>query len=224
MPIYLLGEAAMAEPALGRMPGLCDYRNSGTTFLIEHAFDVDVRRWYRKGLIVSGTTFLCHWLISDSKTASLKVKVESDDRVRLIYRVRMPGKRWRQLERPVSMVWDSCRFGGRRPWFICPICGRSMAVLYLGGASPVDFCCRVCARLKYTSQRGGPRLRSTRKLEKIRRQLGGSGSLDEPFPDKPRTMQWKRYLRIWETAVQVEEELLRRSAFLFRWFEREANR
>src|SRR6266851_768463 len=135
---YLWGEATMAQDAQRRMPGLCDYYRSCSTYsLVERAFDIDVRRWSRRGLLVLGTTFLCHWLTEEDRTATLKVRVESDDQVRLIYRVRMPRKRWQQLERTVSIVWDSCRYGGRRPWLICPNCGQSMAVLYLGGASPI---------------------------------------------------------------------------------------
>jgi hypothetical protein len=174
-------------------------------------------------LLIPGTTFLCHWLTDNEGTASLKVRVESEEQVRLIYRVRVPGKRWQQLERTVSIVWDSCRYGGRRPWLICPNCGHSMAVLYLGGSSPL-FLCRRCAGLKYLSQCGGPRLSLMRKAEKIRRQLGGSGSLDEPFPYKPRYMPWKKYLRAREIGVQTEKEWLRRSAYLFRLIEREAAR
>jgi len=201
----------MAQDAQRRMPGLCDYYRSCSTYsLVERAFDIDVRRWSRRGLLVLGTTFLCHWLTEEDRTATLKVRVESDDQVRLIYRVRMPRRRWQQLERTVSIVWDSCRYGGRRPWLICPNCGQSMAVLYLGGASPIAFCCRQCAGLKYTSQHGGARLRSMRKAQKIRRQLGGSELLLEPFPDKPQAMRLRRYLRLRETAERIEEEWFRR--------------
>jgi hypothetical protein len=212
----------MKPDSRARMPGLCDYQNCANSSAVEHAFDIDVRRWRRGGLLIPGTTFLCHWLTDKRKAASLKVRVESEGQVRLIYRVRMPRKRWQQLERTISIVWDSCRYGGRRPWLTCPNCGQSMAVLYLGGSSPFSFSCRRCAGLKYLSQCGGSRLSLMRKAEKIRRQLGGSGSLDDPFPDKPRYMQWKRYLRTREIGVQTEEEWLRRSAYLFRLIEREA--
>jgi hypothetical protein len=224
MRTHLLGEAPMEADSRARMPGLFDYQNCATSSAVEEAFDIDVRRWRRGELLIPGTTFLCHWLTDNEGTAMLKVRVESEEQVRLIYRVRVPGKRWQKLERAVTIVWDSCRYGGRRPWFICPNCGDSLAVLYLGGASPFSFSCRRCAGLKYLSQCSGPRLSLMRKAQKIRRQLGGSGSLDERFPDKPRTMRWKRYLRTREMGVQTEEEWLRRSAYLFRWLEREAAR
>ncbi len=220
MEIRLLGEAVMvANPR--RISGLCDYQNWSPSSLIESAFDIDVRRWQRRGFLVPGTIFLCHWLVGlacSNRLAWLTARVECDDRVRLIYRVRMPPKRWQKVEQEVSLVWDSCRYGGRRPWFLCPQFGQSGAVLYLGGRS-ISFCCRRCAGLKYGSQYGGARLRFLRKAERIRRRLGGSSSLDAPFPDKPRTMRWVRYLRLREAAQRAEEEWLRRSAYLFRGLE-----
>src|SRR5450631_3394674 len=126
----------------------------------------------------------------------------------------MPGKRWQQMDQRVWIVWHSCRYGGQRPWLLCPACVRRMAVLYLGGASALSFSCRRCAKLKYDSQRSGPRLRLMRKAQKLRRQLGGSGSLWKPFPEKPPVMQWRRYERVKELAMNAEEEWRRRSQYL----------
>ena len=197
------------------MPGLCDYQHSPSTLgLVEYAFDIDVRRWHRSNLLIANTTFQCVWRTNDGKTASLKVPVVSEEKVRLVYRVRMPGKAWEQLDKPVSIVWNGCRYGGRRPWFLCPECPRRVAVLYLGGTSPLSFSCRQCAGLKYDSQRNGTRLRLMRKAQKIRRQLGGSGSLQESFPDRPRAMHVKRYQRMKQLALTAEEEWRRRSEYL----------
>jgi hypothetical protein len=218
MEVRLFGEAAAMVAKPQRRFGLCDYQSWSPSAVVESAFDIDVRRWQRRGLLVPGMTFLCHWavwLAFSYRIAWLTGQVESDDRVRLTYRVRMPRKRWQNLDQEVSLVWDSCRYGGRRPWFLCPHCGQSVAVLYLGGRS-ISFCCRQCAGLKYRSQDGGTRLRLMRKAEKIRSRLGGSPSVWIPFPDKPRTMRWSRYLRLRETAERAEEEWLRRSAYLFR--------
>lgn len=210
----------MAPNPQGRMPGLCDYRHGFSTLsLVECALDIDVRRWQRRNLLVADTTFQCLWSTNDAKAASLKVRVVSKELVRLLYRVRMPQKRWEQLDKPVSVVWTGCRYGGQRPWFLCPECLRRAAVLYLGGASPLSFSCRLCAKLKYDSQRNGPRLRMLRKAEEIRRQLGGSGSLDESFPDRPSNMREKKYQRIKMLATCAEEKWRRRSEYLLRWFE-----
>jgi len=60
----------------------------------------------------------------------------------------------------------------------------------------------------------GTRLRLMRKAQKIRRQLGGSGSLQESFPDRPRAMHEKRYQRMKQLALTAEEEWRRRSEYL----------
>src|ERR1700686_4781698 len=116
---------------------------------VECAFDIDVRRWQRRGLLIPGTTFLAFWrtygagTASDGRSASLKVRVVSADEVGLIYRVRMPGRpRWQEMDQRVRIVRHPCRYGGQRPWLLCPACVRRVAVLYLGGASAFSFSCR----------------------------------------------------------------------------------
>ena len=40
--------------------------------------------------------------------------------------------------------------GGRRPWFLCPVCRRRVGVLYHTDSLP--FRCRICCDLVYSSQ------------------------------------------------------------------------
>ena len=222
---HLIGEGKIDPNSRGRRPGLCDYRDKISTFsLVEYTFDIDVRRWQRRGFLLPDTTFLILWRTDERGVCSLRVRVISENQVRLIYRVRMPGKRWQRKEQPVWVVRDNCRYGGRRPWLLCPACARRVAVLHLGGASPLSFSCRRCARLKYECERSAARLRSLRKAEKLRRKLGGNGSLSEPFPEKPRAMREERYSRIKKLALSAEAEWLRRSAYLFHWVDRELER
>jgi hypothetical protein len=61
------------------------------------------------------------------------------------------------------------------------------------------------------------------KAQKIRRQLGGTGSLEEPFPSKPVSMHWRKYLRLQEKGINAEKEWLDRSEYLFKLIEREAD-
>lgn len=41
-----------------------------------------------------------------------------------------------------------CQFGGTRPWFRCPSCGRRSRFLYEMGST---YICRLCSRLTYAS-------------------------------------------------------------------------
>lgn len=67
------------------------------------------------------------------------------------------------------------------------------------------FRCRHCHGLKYESQYEPPWLRGTTRAQKIRERYGGSGSLDEPFPEKPKGMHWRTYERL----VAEDERLTR---------------
>lgn len=51
----------------------------------------------------------------------------------------------------VSLVTTPCYFGGVRYWFVCPSCGRRVAVLYLARGD-VYFRCRHCNNLSYHSR------------------------------------------------------------------------
>jgi hypothetical protein len=59
----------------------------------------------------------------------------------LSYRVRRHGEEWQDIEQPTPIVWMPCRFGGTRPYFVCPgivsgiACGRQVAKLYGDGTT-----------------------------------------------------------------------------------------
>jgi hypothetical protein len=81
--------------------------------------------------------------------------------------VRLPyaDKVGADAEQHVGITWTACRFGGFRPWFECPDCGRRVVKLYREYRSVGEFSewrlgrafCRHCLRLVYRSQRESPR-------------------------------------------------------------------
>lgn len=83
-------------------------------------------------------------------------------------------------------------FGGVRWWFECPRTGRRVAKLFLprGGHR---FWSRQAYRLGYACQREAPADRLWRRARKIRRELGGSDSHMDDYPDKPKWMRWRTY-------------------------------
>ncbi len=97
--------------------------------------------------------------------------------------------------------------GGQRPWFICGVhasgiyCGRRVTKLY--GAGKL-FACRRCYCLAYQSQRERAYDRALTRTQNIRMKLGGSPSLAEPFPDKPKGMWWRTYWRLRGEAQEAE--------------------
>jgi hypothetical protein len=105
------------------------------------------------------------------------------------------------------LTWTPCRYGGQRPWFIYPgvvngrVCGRRVAILYGAGRY---FLCRHCYDLTYESQREDLPTRLISKAQKIRQRLGGTASLVDPFPQKPKGMHWRTYSWLYGKVRTVE--------------------
>ena len=100
-----------------------------------------------------------------------------------------------------------CRFGGVRPYFICPgvvngiSCGRRVAKLHGPGRY---FLCRHCYRLTHASQSESGWDRAVRRAAKIRQRLDGDPDTAAPFPKKPQGMWRRTYQRLHERALEAE--------------------
>ena len=172
---------------------------------------IDVRYLHRNGLLQPGHSFSLRWSQAGRETGSIRGVVSRDGRgeqVTLLYRHRRgPGRKWEDVRETVALEWTACNFGGERPWFICPgaNCGRRVAVLYGPGRY---FLCRQCYDLSYESQREGKANRALRRAQKIRERLGGSANMMEPFPERPKGMHLKTYMRMcWEHHEAEREQL-----------------
>jgi hypothetical protein len=91
---------------------------------------IDVRDWHRRGLLPVGPKFEWSWTRNGQPSGSIGVRSEGDA-VILTYRFRDAGQaEWKRIEQHVPLEWTECNFGGRRPWFRCPVdsgekrCGR----------------------------------------------------------------------------------------------------
>jgi hypothetical protein len=163
---------------------------------------VDVRYLHREGLLASGRWFTLCWSRAGSETGSIRGAVIGEgkpERVVLTYRHRRgPGGEREEVREPVPLTWTGCNFDGERPWFVCPGagCGRRVAVLYGPGRY---FLCRRCYDLVYESQRENGVYRALHKAQAIRKRLGGSANMTEPFPERPKGMHHDTYMRhFWE--------------------------
>jgi len=168
-------------------------RNQGGKNATDDYRGLDVRRWQRDGFLTPGRAFSWQWTRNGEVTATIQVRSESD-RVILSYRQRSGGGEWKDERYPVRLDWSACTYGGRRAWFLCPAagCGRRVAILYGGGI----FACRHCYRLAYPSQRETSDDRALRQAQTIRKRLGGTANMMEPFPQKPKGMRWRTYERL----------------------------
>ncbi|MGI0016826.1 MAG: hypothetical protein ACREBU_25680 [Nitrososphaera sp.] len=124
-------------------------------------------------------------------------------RVILSYRYRRNEEDWESLDYSVALETTPCTYGGYRYWLRCPAagCGRRVVILYLGGCY---FACRHCYWLAYESQHESAAGRALLKAQRLRIRLGGSASLAESFPEKPKGMHWRTYARLRAQAEEVE--------------------
>jgi len=102
----------------------------------------------------------------------------------------------------IQLVWTSCNYGGSRPWFCCPHCGRRVATLYAGQR----FLCRKCQRLAYASQTADYLNAAINKLERLESRLQNRGGMLY----RPKGMHWKTYDRI-NAAIDAHTSRVDRS-------------
>ena len=157
---------------------------------------MDVRRWQRSGVLVLGRFFVCgEWDIE----VAASIRRDEPGILRLY---RMDKSRQQLGPHRVGIEWTPCNYGGKRAWFVCPRgCGRRVAILYYGD-SPA---CRQCYQLAYESQQDSAKYRVLHRAQAIRLQLGGSASLMDPFPVRPKGMHRRRYHRLVQKAMAREE-------------------
>ena len=167
----------------GRNLGVAAKRTTG------EYLSIDVRRWKREGFLKPHQIFGWQWCTQDGKIAA-SIKVYTlPDQVILSYRWCKPGEEWREERYPILLDWTECNLGGKRPWFLCPGCGRRVAILYVDSL----FQCRQCLQLAYQSQREGHLDRLLRRRDKIRKKLGWK---EEVEYRKPKGMHRKTYQRL----------------------------
>jgi len=168
---------------------------------LDDNISVDVRRWKRDGLLWSGNSFGWQWTVDGEASSSIRIRVE-DQSIVLVYRQRVCGEDWRDIEERVHFAYTDTNFGGSRVWFLCPQCNRRVAKLY---SQVPYFLCRHCCRLPYQSQGETRDDRAMRKARKIRQELGASMNLLEPIWQKPKGMHWRTFERLRQKALQAEE-------------------
>jgi len=173
---------------------------------VESCRSIDVNRLHKAGCLAPGWWGGWQWTRDGEKVASITMRAEAD-RLHLSYRARIGGNEWADVKETVRIVRVPCRFGGARPYFICPgvvngiACKRRVTKLYGPGRY---FLCRYCYRLAHASQSESRGDRALRRTNKIRQRLGGDTDMAAPFPKKPKAMWWKTCESLREQAHEAE--------------------
>lgn len=167
---------------------------------------LDINWLNRNGNLIAGRWSSVAWSRGEKPVGSIGIRAE-EGLLLLDYKWRGRGDEWETVTESVLLSQTPCNYGGQRPWFICPgvkngvPCQRRVARLYGAGKF---FLCRQCYHLAYQSQRESKPDRLLRKAQNIRVRLGGTGSISELFPFKPKWMHWSTYERLRRKAKDGE--------------------
>ena len=113
---------------------------------VEACRSIDVNRLHRDGCLRAGSMAIWRWSRDGDRVTPTNMRAEHD-RLHLAYRVRNGGGEWEDVNETVRIVRVPCRFGGDRPYFVCPgvvngtACDRRVVKLYGPGRY---FLCRYC--------------------------------------------------------------------------------
>jgi hypothetical protein len=169
--------------------------------LLEHCQAIDVLSWKRLGYADSPKTFELTWP-SDGDSADWLICVATRHSVTLYGQ----GDFFDEAlcYQNVRFDWTACRFGGERPWFVCPgaRCGRRVTKLYRLNS---PFACRQCHRLAYASQYRPEDEKNMWRAHKIRKRLTGEGGAPDVFPARPIGMHLRTYNRLRRHHDQAED-------------------
>ena len=157
----------------------------------EHCRRIDVRRWHREGVLRNGRAGSWEWTDAATGERLAAIGYRSDGYgVALNYSIDD-----RDRSQRVRLDWTACHYGGKRPWFVCPIRGERVAVLYLRADR---FACRHCQRLAYLSQSGDGLTRSWQRQHNIEAKLGDDWS-------RPKGMHHSTHVRLLSILVDIGE-------------------
>ncbi len=171
----------MGGPGSGRRGGrdvTADYRR------------FDVRQLQRARVLTPGWRGRWCWYRRGEKRAEINIEV-GEASIQLRYRATDRGE-WKDYDYTVRLSRSSCHYGGERPWFLCPHCGRRVAILY-GGAV---FACRHCRGLAYEVQREDVIDRIARRADAIRERLSWEAGILNADGWKPKGMHWRTFWRL----------------------------
>jgi len=167
----------------------------------EHMLRLDVRQLYRKGWLRPGCMFSLRWTRNDNPAGSIGVTTGSDA-IRLRYTHTRDGQS-ETMDYAVALDRTPCNYGGTRTWFLCPRCGRRVAVLY----GKKWFWCRHCYGIAYAVENEDKLSRMLRHLNKLRERVQARAGMAYSVTFKPKGMHQQTFDRIRWEIEELEESV-----------------
>jgi hypothetical protein len=178
----------------------------GEKTLTSNMVELDVRELYRHGYVKKTALTpvnLQHSGINDYDNIRIHINTQQLS-INYLYREYLGEDR--RVNTIIKFDWTECYYGGHRPWFLCPKCGRRVAILY-GGKY---FHCRICLNLAYPSENESKTSRLLRKANKIKRRLNGEPGIQNIIMFKPKGMHQKTFDRLVREAYRLENMAVQR--------------
>ena len=189
------------------MGGFGSGRPSGSGKAVAEACrSIDVNRLRKENVLREGWSGIWEWKRDGERIASISMR-GGREKIVLSYRSRIGQEKWRETNETVPIHWQPCRFGGNRPYFVCPgvvngqACGRRAIKLFCGGRY---YLCRHCYRLSYASRNEDAYDRASRRANKNRMRLGGEPGMSGPIPGRPKGMWRTTYQCLRSEIIECE--------------------
>ena len=166
--------------------------------VVEDYCALDINWLRREGYLRPGRQTPLSWTQNGHPTGNINLTAHRD-RVILSYTYTYAGQS-EEVRETVFIGRTPCHYGGTRPWFLCPGCGRRVGKLYAGGRL---FLCRHCYNLAHYTQQMSEPFRLLHKAQKIRRRLGASPDVLDDFIPRPKGMHRRTYERLKRQALET---------------------
>ena len=156
----------------------------------DQVIQIDIHYMNKEGLLKPEASGILRWACRGKPCGSVRYS-NDDGYLALSYQL-IAGDQQQLINQRIAFDYTPCHFGGQRSWFLCPECGKRVAILYNCNA---EFLCRHCWELGYTSQQSKDEDRLIDQKHKLgarifERYEGGKGY------GKKKGMHWKRYRRL----------------------------
>ena len=163
----------------------------------ESSLPLDIRKISREGCLTPGRCFSWQWSAGGNVHSSIGATTH-EDYLFLHY----THKKTEEVKQRIDFDWTQCNYGGKRIWFLCPGCGKRMAILYGAGKY---FLCRHCHNLTYQTCNETPRNRLFSKANKLRGKIGAKAGCLNPLPLlKPKGMHQVTWSKIRAEVQHIE--------------------
>ena len=219
---------------------------------VESCWVLDVKDLSARGCLQPGLFSTCRWLDGNGGIFSISLRCEAGRNLYLSWRSHIAGEggageggageggagdgeqggEQGDVTEIIPIVYAPCRFGGSRPYFLCPGnnaagcgaagCGRRVSKLFLARRY---FLCRSCSQVVYAAKYGPQWQRASRQAAKLRQRLDTTGIA---VPKKPERMPVHTYARLLEKLLladtQASEASTARLLRLVAWVEKRRRR